>query len=308
MGRYVARRLMLMIPILIGTTFLIYLMVWALPGDPFAGKCGERPCGPEYIESMNDKYHFDKPLWVQYGYYVWNLLHLNFGETFSGASVSQEIAQAFPLTLRLACLAIAFQIIIGISAGVLSALRKGRFADQLVLVSTLVVISIPIFVIGFMLQYIFGIQLGWASPTVSPQAPWRELILPAFVLASLSLAYVARLMRSSLNESLQSDYIRTATAKGLSRRRVVGKHAMRNSLIPVVTFLGADFGALLGGAVVTEGIFNIAGIGGLTYLSIKAHEGAMVVAVVTLLVFIFLAVNLVVDLLYGVIDPRVRHE
>ena len=132
--------------------------------------------------------------------------------------------------------------------------------------------------------------------------------MPAFVLASLSLAYVARLMRGNLAENLRADYVRTATSKGLSRRRVIGRHAMRNSLIPVVTFIGADFGALLGGAIVTEGIFNIRGIGGLLYLSIRTREGATVVGVTTVLVLVFLLVNLLVDILYGAIDPRIRYE
>ncbi len=164
------------------------------------------------------------------------------------------------------------------------------------------------FVIGTTAQYIFGIRLGWFPPTVSQEAPVSDLILPALVLASLSLAYVARLMRTTLAENLRADYVRTATAKGLARRRVIGLHAVRNSLIPVVTFIGADFGALLGGAIVTEGIFNIAGVGGLTYRAIRTREGATVTAVVTVLVLVFLIVNLLVDLLYAYLDPRIRYE
>lgn len=308
MGRYTIRRLLQMIPVLIGTTFLIYAMVWALPGDPFAGKCGDRPCPPSYIAEMRAKFNLDDPLPVQYGKYLGNLVQGNFGESFSGRSVLDEITQAFPVTFQLALLAIIFEIIIGIGAGVLAALRRGRFLDNLVLISTLIVISIPVFVIGYLMQFIFGLKLGWFPPTVSSDPTVYELILPAFVLASLSLAYVARLMRGNLTENLRADYVRTATAKGLSRRRVIGRHAVRNSLIPVVTFIGADFGALLGGAIVTEGIFNIRGIGGLLYLSIRTREGATVVGVVTVLVLVFLLVNLLVDILYGAIDPRIRYE
>lgn len=308
MGRYTIRRLLQMIPVLIGTTFLIYAMVWALPGDPFAGKCGDRPCPPNYIAEMRAKFNLDDPLPVQYGKYLGNLVQGNFGESFSGRSVLDEITQAFPVTFQLAVLAILFEIIIGIGAGVLAALRRGKFLDNLVLISTLIVISIPVFVIGYLMQYIFGLKLGWFPPTVSADPTIYELILPAFVLASLSLAYVARLMRGNLTENLRADYVRTATAKGLSRRRVIGRHAVRNSLIPVVTFIGADFGALLGGAIVTEGIFNIRGIGGLLYLSIRTREGATVVGVVTVLVLVFLLVNLLVDILYGAIDPRIRYE
>jgi oligopeptide transport system permease protein len=308
MGRYTIRRLLQMIPVIIGTTFLIYAMVWALPGDPFAGKCGDRPCPATYIAEMRAKFSLDDPLPIQYGKYLGNLLQGNFGESFSGRSVWDEITQAFPVTFKLAVMAILFEIIIGISAGILAALRRGKFLDNLVLVSTLVVISIPVFVIGYLMQFIFGLKLGWFPPTVSSDATIYELILPGFVLASLSLAYVARLMRGNLTENLRADYVRTATSKGLSRRRVIGRHAVRNSLIPVVTFIGADFGALLGGAIVTEGIFNIRGIGGLLYLSIRTREYATVVGVVTVLVLVFLLVNLLVDILYGAIDPRIRYE
>jgi oligopeptide transport system permease protein len=308
MGRYTIRRLLQMIPVLIGTTFLIYAMVWALPGDPFAGKCGDRPCPPNYVAEMREKFNLDDPLPIQYGKYLGNLLRGNFGESFSGRSVWDEISQAFPVTFQLAVMAILFEIIIGITAGILAALRRGRFLDNLVLVSTLIVISIPVFVIGYLMQFIFGLKLGWFPPTVGANPTIYELILPGFVLASLSLAYVARLMRGNLTENLRADYVRTATSKGLSRRRVIGRHAVRNSLIPVVTFIGADFGALLGGAIVTEGIFNIRGIGGLLYLSIRTREGATVVGVVTVLVLVFLLVNLLVDILYGAIDPRIRYE
>jgi oligopeptide transport system permease protein len=175
-------------------------------------------------------------------------------------------------------------------------------------VSTLLVISIPVFVIGYLLQLLLGVKLELFPVTVSAGAPLNELVLPAFVLATTSLAYVARLMRANLAENLHADYVRTATAKGLSRGRVVGVHTVRNSLIPVVTFIGADFGALLGGAIVIEGIFNINGVGGLIFGSIRTREGAMVTGAVTVLVIVFLLVNLLVDLLYAVLDPRIRYD
>jgi oligopeptide transport system permease protein len=308
MGRYVIRRVLQMVPVVLGTTFLIYWLVWALPGDPFAGKCGQRPCSDAYIAAQTDKFNLDDPLFVQYGKYLGNLLRANFGETFSGEQISHLVATAYPTTAKLALLAILFEVVIGIAAGAVAGLRRGGYLDNLVLVSTLVVISLPVFVIGFVMQYTAAIKLGLFSPTVSADAPVGQLILPALVLASLSLAYVARLMRSSLAESLRSDYVRTAVAKGLPRRRVVGVHTVRNSLIPVVTFIGADFGTLLGGAIVTEGIFNINGVGGLLYRSIRLREGATVVVVVAILVMVFLIVNLLVDILYAVLDPRIRYD
>jgi oligopeptide transport system permease protein len=308
MGRYVVRRLLQMVPVVIGTTFVIFAMVWALPGDPFAGKCGDRPCPPAYVSVMTDKFNLDEPIFVQYALYMGNLLQGDFGETFSGVQVVDELQLRYPATLKLALLAIVFEILIGITAGVLAGLRRGGFADTLVLVSTLLVISIPVFVIGYLLQLLLGVKLELFPVTVSAGAPLNELVLPAFVLATTSLAYVARLMRANLAENLHADFVRTATAKGLSRGRVVGVHTVRNSLIPVVTFIGADFGALLGGAIVIEGIFNINGVGGLIFGSIRTREGAMVTGAVTVLVIVFLLVNLLVDLLYAVLDPRIRYD
>lgn len=308
MGRYTIRRLLQLIPVLLGTTFLIYVAVWALPGDPFAGKCGDRPCPAAYVAEMTEKYNLNDNVVVAYFKYLGNLLTGNLGETFSGQQVADVLARAFPVTFKLAVVAITFEIVIGITAGIMAALKRGKFLDNLVLISTLLVISIPVFVIGYLAQFVFGIKLGWFPPTVSSNATFYELLLPGLVLASLSLAYVARLTRTSLVENLRSDYVRTAIAKGVPRGQVVRKHALRNSLIPVVTFIGADFGALLGGAIVTEGIFNINGFGGLIYKSIQLREGMTVTALVTVLVLIFLLVNLMVDILYGFIDPRIRYE
>lgn len=308
MGRYVIRRLLQMIPVIIGTTFLIYVMVWALPGNPFIGKCGERPCPEAYVQAQTDRLNLDDPLILQYLKYLGNLLQGDFGTTVNGVPVIDQVVAAYPNTVKLAVLSIIIEIVIGIAAGVLSALRRGGFIDNLVVVTSLFVISIPVFVIGFTLQYTVGIRWGLVSPTVGPGTPWGDLILPAIVLAGLSLAYVARLTRESLGESMRADYVRTATAKGMPRRRVVGRHALRNSLIPVITFIGADFGALLGGAIITEGIFNIRGLGSLVYRGIGLRESGTVVAVVTLLVLIFLFANLLVDLLYGALDPRIRFE
>jgi oligopeptide transport system permease protein len=307
-GRYVIRRLIQMIPVVIGTTFLIFAIVWALPGDPFAGKCGERPCPPEYVQAMTEKFNLDDPLLVQYGKYMLNLVQGDFGETTSGVQVIDQIAQAYPTTMKLAAVAIFFEIIIGITAGVLAGIRRGGVADNVILASTLFVVSIPIFVIGFVLQFIIGIKLGWFPATVSADATLYELILPGFVLASVSLAYVARLTRTSIVENQRADFVRTARAKGLPRSRIVGVHTLRNSLIPVITFIGVDFGTLLGGAVVTEGIFNIKGVGGLLFGAISRREGAVITGVITVLVLIYLLVSLLVDLLYAVLDPRIRYD
>jgi oligopeptide transport system permease protein len=171
-----------------------------------------------------------------------------------------------------------------------------------------VAISLPVFVIGFLLQYILGVRLGLFPVTVRPGAPWGDLILPGFVLASLSMAFVVRLMRSSLIEVQRADHVRTAIAKGLPRSLVIRRHVVRNSLIPVITFIGTDVGFLLAGAIITEGIFNIAGVGGLTFQAIRIRENATVVGITTILVLVVLVVNLLVDLMYAVLDPRIRYD
>jgi oligopeptide transport system permease protein len=305
-GRYVLRRLLQLVPVFLGTTFLIYVLVWAIPGDPFAGKCGDRPCPDAYIAEMRDKFNLDDNIFSQYLQYLGNLLTGDFGETFSGLQVGELIADAYPTTIRLALLALLIEAVIGLAAGIYTGLRGGGFLDNLVLVSTLFLIAVPVFVTGFLVQTFLGLRWGIISPTVSSAAPWSQLVAPAFVLASLSMAYVARLTRTSIAENRRADYVRTAVAKGLSPRRVLGVHLLRNSAIPVVTFLGTDLGALMGGAIVTEGIFNIRGVGGLVFGAIVTKEGVTVTGVVVLLVIVYLLMNLLVDVLYAVLDPRIR--
>ncbi|WP_031467944.1 ABC transporter permease [Sciscionella sediminilitoris] len=308
MGRYIIRRLLQLIPVFFGTTLLIYVLVWLVPGDPFAGKCGDRACPPAYIEQMTHKYNLDQNIFVQYFLYLGKLFQGDFGQTYSGVDISTLIGQAYPITLRLAIIALIFEGVIGLAAGIITGLGRKRFVDNLVMISTLVLISLPVFVTGFIIQVVFGMDLGWMSVTVSSDAPWGELIAPGFVLASLSMAYVARLTRTSIKENKRADYVRTAIAKGQPQKRVIGIHLLRNSAIPVMTFLGQDLGALMGGAIVTEGVFNIKGIGGLVKQGIETKESMQVVGLVTILVLVFLVMNLIVDLLYAVLDPRIRYD
>lgn len=307
MSRYIVRRILQMIPVLIGTTFIIFCLVFALPGDPTAGRCGERPCPPSYVAAFRAEYNLDKPLLVQYGLYLEKLLHGNLGVDYYGNTVVSELGARYPVTIKLAIIALLVEIVIGILAGAWAGVRRGKFIDYFVLVSSLVVISIPIFVIGSLAQLVFGLRLG-GFPVTAGDGSWGALVLPGLVLGALSVAYVARLTRSNLLENQRADYVRTAKAKGMSPSRIVTVHTLRNSLIPVITFIGYDFGALMGGAIVTERIFNINGIGNYVYRSINQRDGVSVVGAVTCLVLVYLLANLLVDLLYGVLDPRISHD
>ena len=308
MWRYVLRRLLQAVPVFIGTTLLIYAMVFALPGDPIQALAGDKPVPENVLATLRDRYNLNDPLLVQYAKYMWGLLQGNLGENYTGESVSEMLSGRWAVTAQLAVTAWIFELALGIVLGVWAGLRRGKLADTLVLSVTTLVIAVPVFVLGYAAQLLFG--LHWQIfPTAGTDDGWpMSYLLPGMVLGSLGLSYVARLTRTSLSENLRADYVRTANAKGLSRARVVGRHALRNSLIPVVTYLGVDFGNMMAGAVVTEGIFNLPGIGGQVFESIQLKEGPVVVGAVTLLVLIFLLVNLVVDLLYGVLDPRIRYE
>ncbi|MFF2041286.1 ABC transporter permease [Kitasatospora sp. NPDC048239] len=314
MGRYVIRRLIQAIPVLIGATFLIYAVVFALPGDPVQALAGEKRADPIVAEMIRQKYHLNDPFLLQYWNYITGVFQGDLGESLTGRQVSDMISEAFPYTVNLAFVAFIIEAVMGVLAGVMAALRKGKFIDQLVLISTLFVISIPVFVTGFILQLILGVKLkndygiDFFPVSFNEEDGLRAYLLPALVLASTSLAYVARLTRTSLMETMRADYVRTAVAKGLKRRRVIGRHALRNALIPIVTFLGADLGGLMGGAVITEKIFNMHGIGGLLAQSVYQKQGTVIVGVVTLLVLIYLITTLLVDLLYAVLDPRIRYE
>jgi ABC-type dipeptide/oligopeptide/nickel transport system permease component len=307
MGRYVARRLLLTIPVLIGASFLIFAMVYALPGDPIRALGGDRPLAPAVAAELRDEYNLDDPLGVQYVKYVGDLVQGDLGTDFRGRPVLDTIEQRLPVTVRLTLVAIILETLIGVIAGVLAGIRRNGFLDNLVLVSSTIVVSVPILVLAFVAQYALGLRLN-LFPVSGIGDGWYSYVLPGLVLASGSLAYVARLTRTSISENLRADYVRTARAKGLPNRTVIVRHLLRNSLIPVVTFIGADIGTLLGGAIVTESVFNLPGIGRAIFDAVRAQEGAVVVGIVTLMVFFFIFFNLVVDVLYAVLDPRIRYD
>lgn len=338
MGRYLIRRVLQFIPVFLIATFGIFYMVFALPGDPIRALAGEKAMPSGQYDALVEKYNLNDPIFVQYGKYLGvlrdsdisctddsalkaeinrgladppvcfnGIFQGDFGVDFNNREVSDILTQKIPVTAKLAIMAFTFEVFLGIIAGVLAGLRRGSFMDNLVLVSTTAVISIPVFVLGFAMRQIFAVELRW-FPVSAAQGQFGQLLLPAIVLGSVSLAYIARLTRTSLVENLRADYVRTATAKGLPRSRVITRHTLRNSLIPVITYLGIDLGSLMAGAIVTESIFNVPGIGREVFDAVSQREGAVVVGIVTFLVFVYMISNLVVDVLYAVLDPRIRYD
>jgi oligopeptide transport system permease protein len=308
MSRYVLRRLLQLVVTFFGATFIVYALMFSITEDPLTALAGERPLSPSQRAQLTAQYHLDEPFVVQYGYYIKGLLTGDLGRTIAGRPIVDVLAESWPRTIQLALLAITLVALVGIVGGVFAGLRRGGWFDRLSLAFTLVVIGTPVFVLGTVFQTVFAVQLGWFRPSYAPEEGLWTYVLPAIVLSLLSLATVQSLTRTAVVENLRADYVRTANAKGLAWRRVVGVHVLRNSLIPVVTYLGTQLGLLMGGAIVTEGIFNIPGVGGRLFQGIRLEDGPLVVTIVSLLIAIYLVTNLVVDILYAVLDPRIRHE
>ena len=308
MLRYIGRRLLQTIPVFFGATFLIFAMVYLMPGDPVAALGGDRGLSEAAAAQIRAQYNLDKPFWMQYLLYLKGVFTLDFGTAFNGQKVTSIMATAFPTTAKLALYALAIETILGIGLGVIAGVRRGKWFDSTILVVSLLLISVPTFVLGFVLQYVLGVQLAILPTTASASVDLRSLTMPAMVLGGVSLAYVIRLTRQSVSENVSADYVRTARAKGLSGGVVMTRHILRNSPIPVATFIGGDLGALMGGAIITEGIFNIHGVGGTLWSAIIKGEPQTVVSVTTVLVLVYIIANLIVDLLYAVLDPRIRYE
>lgn len=308
MLRYIGRRLLQTVPVFFGATFLIFAMVYLMPGDPVAALGGDRGLSEAAAAQIRAQYNLDKPFWMQYLLYLKGVFTLDFGTAFNGQKVTSIMATAFPTTAKLALYALAIETFLGIALGVVAGMRRGKWFDSTILVVSLLLISVPTFVLGFVLQYVLGVQLAILPTTASASVDLKSLTMPAMVLGGVSLAYVIRLTRQSVSENVSADYVRTARAKGLSGGVVMTRHILRNSLIPVATFIGGDLGALMGGAIITEGIFNIHGVGGTLWSAIIKGEPQTVVSVTTVLVLVYIIANLLVDLLYAVLDPRIRYE
>jgi len=307
MFRYFVRRVLQGVLTFFGATFVVYALMFANQGDPIQALVGERPIPPNVRQALTERYHLDDPFIVQYGYYMRGLLTGDFGTSLTNRPIIEMMEQAWPVTLRLALISIVIAVLVAVTAGIISGIRRGGPFDTTTLVITLLLLSMPIVVLAPLAQLIFGMRLQWLPATAGADSGLFALLLPAVVLSCLVIATQIRVTRASVAENLRSDYVRTARAKGLANRRVIGVHVLRNSLIPVITLIGVDLGQLMAGAIVTERVFNIPGVGFMLARGINTEDGPLVVGFVSILVIVFLVVNLVVDLLYAVLDPRIRY-
>ena len=332
MLRFVVRRLLLLVPILLGLSILLFLWIRALPGGPAESLLGERAT-PEAIEQIERIYGLDRPIHEQYWRYLQNLLSGDLGTSIaSRRPVTEEISRRFPATIELAIAAMIFAITLGVPLGFVAAKRHGSAVDHGSLVASLIGISIPVFFLAILLKYVFAVQLGWLPTigrqdvlidaehptgfyvldgiiTLNPEATWdaiAHLILPAIALGSIPLAIVARITRASALDVQNEDYVRTARAKGVAPRLVDSRHIFRNAMLPVVTIIGLQTGLLLSGAILTETVFAIPGMGTWLAGAIESRDYPVLQGGILFVALVFVIVNLIVDISYALLDPRIR--
>ena len=306
MSRYVLKRLVMLIPVLIGVTFLVYFIISLSPGDTAAMLAGE-DADAATIEALRKELGLDQPVIVQYARYMLNLLQGDMGNSYkTGRPVTNMIISCFPNTAKLAFWSILVAVGIALPIGVISATKQYSMFDNVGMVVALIGVATPNFWLGLMMIILFSLNLGWLPS--GGNKGWSSYIMPAITLGTGDAALITRMTRSSMLEVIRADYIRTARAKGVPENKVVYQHALRNALIPVVTAIGLQFGSLLGGATLTETVFAWPGIGRSTVDSIKTKDTTQVLGNIVVLTITFSCVNLLVDILYAFIDPRIKAQ
>jgi peptide/nickel transport system permease protein/oligopeptide transport system permease protein len=306
MHNYLIKRLLSTIPVLIGISLLLFFMLRMLPGDPAQVLAGQMAT-PEEIENIRHQLGLDRPVYEQYVIYLSHLVRLDLGRSARTQNpVIDEIWARLPNTLLLAVVAIALACLFGIPAGIISAVRPYSWIDYLVTLSALFGISMPVFWLGLMLVVLFAIILHWLP--AGGTGSWQHVILPSITLAAFVVAFIARMTRSTMLETLTQDFTTTARSKGLTETVVVVKHALKNALIPIITVVGLQFGFLLGGAVLTETVFAWPGLGRLLYDSISARDYPVIQGTILIFGLLYILVNLMVDLIYAFVDPRIRYD
>jgi len=331
---YIVKRLAMLVPVMLGVSIIAFSLIHLAPGDPARTMLGERAT-QEQLNEIREKYGLDKPLYIQYGIWLNGVLHGDLGRSITTHDeVAKEIGDRFPNTMELAIAAMLFAVIVGVFAGIISATKQYSITDYTFMGVALFGISMPVFWLGIMLMMIFGVFLGWLpiggridllipfqrvtgfmlfDSIITGNFPalisvLRHLILPAVALGTIPMAMIARVSRSSMLEVLRQDFIRTERAKGLSERMVIYKHAVRNAMVPVVTVIGLNFGLLLAGAILTETVFSWPGIGRLVVNAVYERDYPLVVGCILAFAIVFVIVNLITDILYTRIDPRIQYE
>ena len=306
MRSYLVRRLLLSLPVVFGVATLVFLLIHLIPGDPVEIMLGESAL-PADREALRDALGLDRPMHEQYGAFLWGLCRGDLGVSLQQRRpVAALIREHYPATLELTVAAMLVSLLIALPAGILSGIRQYSFWDHSTMLAALLGVSMPNFWLGPLLIWIFSIQLGWFP--VSGKGGIEHLLLPALTLGASMAAIMARMTRSSVLEVLREDYVMTARAKGLSEARIILKHVLRNAMLPVVTIMGLQFGALLAGSIITETIFSWPGLGTLMVKAIQTRDYPVVQGCVLVIALSYVFVNLATDLLYGVIDPRIRYE
>ena len=334
MINYIIKRLLALIPILIGVAVIVFLIVHLIPGDPAQTMLGER-ASDEALAKLREDMGLNDPLPVQFWRYVKDLLRGDLGRSImSNNPVSSELAQRFPATLELSFFAMMFAVFVGVPAGIFASINQNSWFDNLSMLVALIGVSMPIFWLGLMFIWLFAVELGWFPPSsrigvgleftpitnlyvidsilqlnfTALKDVLHHLVLPAVALGTIPMAIIARMTRSSMLEVLKKDYIRTAFAKGIKRKMVILKHALKNAMVPIITVVGLQFGVLLGGAVMTETIFSWPGLGKFLVDAIYARDFPIVQGGILFFAGVFVIVNLIVDLSYALVDPRIQYE
>lgn len=308
MTTYLIQRLLWMIPVLLGVVTITFFLSRLAPGDPADAMAGQR-ASEEQRQLIRERYGFDQPLHIQYGKYLWNLLRGDLGISYdSHRPVAEIIAEKFPYTAKLAVSAMIVAVLLGVSAGLISALMPNGWADRAAMALSLLGISTPVFWLGLLLMYFVSMRLQWLPPSGYGDGGLQYLILPAVALGAQSIAFLARMTRASMLEVLNEEYLRTARAKGAGPIRVIAKHAFANAVIPVITIIGLDFASYLSGSVLTEKVFSWPGLGRHMVIAISQRDYPLINGTVLFFCMIFIWINLIVDILYAYLDPRIRYD
>jgi peptide/nickel transport system permease protein len=313
MVSYILRRVLSTVPVMAIVALFVFSLLYIAPGDPAAIIAGDQ-ASPDDIERIRQGLGLDRPFLVQFGSWLWRILHGDLGTSiFTNLPVSSLIAQRIEPTLSLMLLTLVLTIVVAVPLGVLAAWKAGSWVDRTIMAFAVFAFSLPVFVVGYVLAFVFALQFEWLpvqgyTPLAEGFWPWlHNLILPAIALGCVYIALIARITRASMLEVLQQDYIRTARAKGLDQRSILFVHALKNAAVPIITVIGIGVALLIGGAVVTESVFAIPGLGRLTIDAILRRDYPVIQGIVLMFSFLYVLVNLMVDLTYTLVDPRIRY-